>query len=80
MLEKMLAIGNRWQKNGMDRVYINTDKFMNAEYNGITIQNYFNRAQKNSLKVYYDVVKDEIVVTTGDESAKKAVIETLMSL
>lgn len=64
-------IGKRWTKGDMDRIYINIDGL--AEYNDIPVRNYFNRFQWGNLKVYYDVKKDELVITPASDTAKEAV-------
>ena len=71
MMKRYEAIGKRWQKNGMDRIYINIDG--QKEYNEIPVRKYFNRFEWNNLKVFYDVNKEELVITTGDSTAKEAV-------
>ena len=71
MMKRYEAIGKRWQKNGMDRIYINIDG--QKEYNEIPVRNYFNRCEWNNLKVFFDVNKEELVITTGDSTAKEAV-------
>lgn len=63
-------IGKRWQKSGMDRIYITIDGTI--EYNGVYVKNYFNRNEWNNLKVYFDNISNELVVTTGSEEAKEA--------
>ena len=70
-MENYEKIGKRWTKGDMDRVYINIDG--TAEYNDIPVRNYFNRFQWGNLKVYYDVKKDELVITPANETAKEAV-------
>ena len=78
-LEKS-GIGKRWQKNGMDRFYINMDQVLSKEFDEIPVRNYFNRYEIQNLKVYYDVIKDEFIVTSGDSRAKEAVIATINSM
>ena len=48
--------------------------------NGVEIRNHFNRRERNNLKMFYDIVKDEVVVTAGDPEAKEELINALMAL
>lgn len=81
-LEKAMTIGKRWQKGTMDRVYFNlTEDIMDKEAsNGVEIRKFFNRYERGSLKAYYDVTADQMVITSGDSAAKAelaAIIESL---
>ena len=73
-------IGRRWQKNGMDRIYVDMSKLTDIEYNEVRVRNYFNRYEWQNVKAYYDVVNGCFVVTAGNDEAKTAVIETVKSL
>lgn len=72
-IDELTAMGfNRWQKNGMDRMYINastlgltctyyqTGNIRTAEFDGIEISNAEARRMKGS-KTYIDLVKRQIV-------------------
>lgn len=73
MLDKMIKIGKRWQKNGMDRIYINLSTIGKDLVNEIPVENYFNRFEKNNCKIFFDVIKEELVITHGNDEAKEAV-------
>ena len=69
----------RWQKNGMDRIYINPD--MEMEYDERPLNRFFNRYERQNVKVYWDVNAEELVVTMGSDEAKeatKAVVEMML--
>lgn len=76
-IDKMMQIGKRWQKNGMDRIYVNKELVELVEVDGIMVCKFFNRYNWQSLKIYYDVNKEELVVTTGNDEAKKAVASAI---
>ncbi len=76
-IDKMMQIGKRWQKNGMDRIYVNKELVELVEVDGIMVCKFFNRYNWQNLKIYYDVNKDELVVTTGKDEAKKAVASAI---
>lgn len=76
-IDKMMQIGKRWQKNGMDRIYVNKELVELVEVDGIMVCKFFNRYNWQNLKIYYDVNKDELVVTTGNDEAKKAVASAI---
>ena len=84
MLNRMMTVGNRWTKGNMDRVYVNNEtmtQLLDTEAsNGVEIRNHFNRRERQNLKMFYDIVKDEVVVNTGDESAKQELINALMAM
>lgn len=77
--EKMVANGKRWQKNGMDRYYINFYDIADIEVDEIRLENYFNRFQKGNIKIFWDMVKDELVVTVGNDGQKAAVEKAIMA-
>lgn len=76
-IDKMMQIGKRWQKNGMDRIYVNKELVELVEVDGIMVCKFFNRYNWQNLKIYYDVNKEELVVTTGNDEAKKAVASAI---
>lgn len=76
-IDKMMQIGKRWQKNGMDRIYVNKELVELVEVDGIMVCKFFNRYNWQNLKIYYDVNKDELVVTTGNDEAKIAVASAI---
>ena len=78
LIEK--GIGKRWQKNGMDRIYINKETFAGIEYDEIPVKNYYNRYKWGELRVYFDLATDELVITSGDDEAKEAVRATIEGL
>lgn len=84
MLNRMMTVGNRWTKGNMDRVYVNNEtmtQLLDTEAsNGVRIGNWFNRRERQNLKVYYDVNSEEIVVTAGDEDAKEELKKALIAL
>lgn len=84
MLNRMMTVGNRWTKGNMDRIYVNNEtitQLLDTEAsNGVEIRNHFNRRERNNLKMFYDIVKDEVVVTAGDPEAKEELINALMAL
>lgn len=84
MLNRMMTVGNRWTKGNMDRVYVNNEimaQLLDTEAsNGVRIGNWFNRRERQNLKVYYDVNNEEIVVTAGDEDAKEELKKALIAL
>ena len=78
--EKIEANGKRWQKNGMDRIYINYDQIKDIEIDGFTAYNWLNRFERQNIKIFWDNLKDELVITQGSEEAKEHIrkaIETL---
>lgn len=75
--EKMMKIGKRWQKNGMDRLYVNYSDLEDVEVDGQTMYAWFNRAARQNMKIYYDLVADELVVT-GAEADQKAFVEKVI--
>lgn len=83
MLNRMMTVGNRWTKGNMDRVYVNNEtmtQLLDTEAsNGVRIGNWFNRRERQNLKVYYDVNNEEIVVTAGDEDAKEELKKALIA-
>ena len=84
MLNKVMKVGNRWTKGDLDRVYINAEtmtQLLDTEAsNSVRIGNWFNRHERQNLKMFYDIAKDEIVVTAGDKEAKQELINALMAL
>lgn len=84
MLNKVMKVGNRWTKGNLDRVYINAEtmtQLLDTEAsNSVRIGNWFNRHERQNLKMFYDIAKDEIVVTAGDKEAKQELINALMEL
>lgn len=84
MLNKVIKVGNRWTKGDLDRVYINaktmTQLLDTEASNSVRIGNWFNRHERQNLKMFYDIAKDEIVVTAGDKEAKQELINALMAL
>ena len=78
--EKMLEVGNRWQKNNMDRVYVNYSDLKDVEVDGFTMYTWFNRFQRQNMKIYYDLIKDELVVTTADDEQKAFVEKVIEAL
>ena len=78
--EKIMANGKRWQKNGMDRFYINFADISEIEVDDRRLDCYFNRYQRGNMKIYYDMVKDTFVVTEGDEEHKKYVEAAIMAM
>lgn len=77
--EKMMQIGKRWQKNGMDRYYVNYSDIENVEVDGHKMYSMFNRYQRQNLKIYFDAVKDELVVTPADAEQKAFVESVILS-
>lgn len=84
MLNRMMTVGNRWTKGNMDRIYVNNEAMARlmdtAASNGVEIRRHFNRRERQNLKMFYDIVKDEVVVTAGDPEAKEELINALMAL
>ena len=78
--EKVMAVGKRWQKNGMDRYYINYSDIADIEIDDLTCYNWFNRFQRQNVKIYRDMISDEFVVTQGSEDAKKHVELAIMAM
>ena len=78
--EKVMAVGKRWQKNGMDRYYINYSDIADIEIDDLTCYNWFNRFQRQNVKIYWDMISDEFVVTQGSEDAKKHVELAIMAM
>ena len=78
--EKMLEIGKRWQKHNMDRVYVNYSDLKDVEVDGFTMYTWFNRFQRQNMKIYYDLIKDELVVTTADDEQKAFVEKAIEAL
>lgn len=78
--EKVMAVGKRWQKNGMDRYYINYSDIADIEIDDFTCYNWFNRFQRQIVKIYWDMISDEFVVTQGSEDAKKHVELAIMAM
>lgn len=74
------GIGKRWQKNGMDRVYINKETVELVEVDDRFVCKYYNRYNWQNLKIFYDVNKGELVITTGDDTAKEMVRQAVESL
>lgn len=62
-IEKIEAIGNRWQKNGMDRIYINADALgfdaNNNTFNGKKISKGVANDLRNA-KTYIDMNNNTI--------------------
>lgn len=80
-IKKLEAIGGkRWTKNGMDRIYISSDVYMGLEYDEHKMYAYFNRHQRMNMKVYYDINKEELVITLGSDEAKEALTAALDKL
>lgn len=84
MLNRMMTVGNRWTKGNMDRIYVNNEtmtQLLDTEAsNGVEIRNHFNRRERQNLKMFYDIINDDVVVNTGDESAKQELINALMAM
>lgn len=78
--DKAINVGKRWQKNGMDRYYINYSDLAEVEVDGFTMYAMFNRRQRQNMKIYFDAVKDELVVTTADAEQKAFVEKVIMAL
>ena len=78
--DKILKHGKRWQKNNMDRVYMNYSDLADVEVDDFTMYSMFNRFQRNNMKIYYDLVKDEFVVTTADDEQKAFVEKVIEAL
>lgn len=78
--EKVMAVGKRWQKNGMDRYYINYSDIADIEIDDFTCYNWFSRFQRQNVKIYWDMISDEFVVTQGSEDAKKHVELAIMAM
>lgn len=73
------AIGlKHWTKNGMDRIYINLDG--NYEYSERPLRCFFNRIGWQNLKVYWDVAKSELVITSNSDDAIAAVTAVVTDL
>ena len=88
-IEEMEAKGfKRWQKNGMDRMYINasalgltctyykTGNISSAEFGGSSISNSQARALKDA-KTYVDLVKKQIV---SDSNVLAAAVAEMMNV
>ncbi len=69
--EKIVKNGKRWQKAGMDRIYLNYSQIENIEVDGFTAYNWLNRFQRQNIKIYWDNKKDELVITQGSDEAKE---------
>lgn len=79
MTERLEALGfRRWQKNGMDRIYINFTG--DEEYDDHKVRVFFNRYEWSNLKVYWDVKKEELVITAGSTEAQTAVAAIVNSM
>ena len=78
--EKMMEVGKRWQKNGMDRYYVNYSDIELIEVDDMMVCKHFNRYQRQNVKIYWDAVKDEFVVTQGNDEAKNAVEMAIMAM
>ena len=83
-LNKALTLGNRWTKGNMDRVYMSADTMAKAldteASNGVIVRKWFNRHERMNLKVFFDIKTEEIVVTTGDNEAKRELIAIIEAL
>lgn len=77
--EKAMTIGKRWQKNGMDRYYINYSDIENIEVDGFTMYAMFNRRERQNIKIYFDAIKNELVITEGDAEQKQFVEKVIMA-
>ena len=78
--EKMMEVGKRWQKNGMDRYYVNYHDIELVEVDDMMVCKHFNRYQQQNIKIYWDMVKDELVITAGSDEAKEAVEKAIMAM
>jgi len=88
VIDKLIAAGgNRWQKNGMDRIYFKasqlgldyscykTGNISSATFNGERISN----SEANRMcaaKTYYNVVTNTVV---SDNSALKAAVDSIIN-
>lgn len=83
-LNKALTLGNRWTKGNMDRVYMSIDTMTKAldteASNGVIVRKWFNRYERMNMKVFFDIKTEEIVVTTGDNEAKRELIAIIEAL
>ena len=77
--EKAMTIGKRWQKNGMERYYINYSDIESIEIDGFTMYAMFNRRERQNMKIYFDIIKDELVITEGDANQKQFVEKVIMA-
>ena len=78
--EKMMTIGKLWEKGSMKRIYVNLDKLSDKEYDEIPVRRYFNRYEWQNLKIFWDCMKEELVISTGSDEAMaavKAIIENM---
>lgn len=79
-LSDYLQIGRRWTKNGMDRIYFNLDDIFSKEHDEVPVRNYFNRYERQNLKVFYDINKDALILTVGSNTAVEAVKDAIRQL
>lgn len=78
--EKFEAIGlKHWQKNGMDRIYINLS--MDMEYDERDLYHWLNRRERQNVKVYWDCQKSELIITgVSHDDAKDAITAIVKSM
>lgn len=78
--EKIMANGNRWTKNNMDRTYLNYSDISQIEVDGLTAYAWFNRRERQSIKIYWDHINEEIVITVGDKEQKDFIIKAIQAM
>lgn len=83
-IKEIEKLGNRWQKNGMDRVYISRETLEKVceKYNEGIVP--LNRRQRDSFKIWIDLATGEVdaknIGRIYDDDIKawvKAYIETI---
>lgn len=74
------AMGLRhWQKNGMDRIYINLS--MDAVYGDHDLYHWLNRSERMNHKFYWDCVKNELIIdNVGNDDAREAIVGIVTSM
>lgn len=76
----IIGKGKRWQKNGMDRVYLDFRKIEEIEVDERFLTCYLNRYERGNVKIYWDMISDDLHIERVRPEGVEAIKEALAQM